>query len=41
MFTELAGMEIKISKRVRLGGNKHYLPEVDTLEKVSTSIRST
>ncbi|AKB86113.1 Mur ligase family protein [Methanococcoides methylutens] len=33
-------MELEISRRVKMGGNKHYSPEVDTLEKVSMNIRS-
>lgn len=30
-------MEIEISKRVRMGDNTHYSPDVDTLEKVNTN----
>ncbi|KGK98355.1 hypothetical protein LI82_11645 [Methanococcoides methylutens] len=31
-------MEIEISRRVKMGNNKHYSPEVDTLEKMSANI---
>jgi len=31
-------MEIEISKRVRMGDNTHYSPNVDTLEKVNTTV---